>query len=330
MRSIVKRGSAIALAVILVLPGISLLKAHANNGIDTTKEGNLTITVEGNTYADELNEMEIPVSIYKVADVSVDRIYTSVDAFTEMDFSTIDSDTTAADWLVLAEQATGYTDGATAVAEAVVKAEGTSAAKAVIDNLPVGLYLIVPEDVYTSDYTYKYTFTPYFTALPSYVPETGWNYDPEVGFKVGLEEQYGKLHITKNLTDYNVSLGKVTFVFLVEGVNATGQTVYSNVVTTTHSEAGSETVTLENIPANATVTVTEVYSGASYTVSGDSVKSDIIIYSEKAVEEGATEASVSFANNYDGGLKGGYGVTNHFESDGNGGWTWENPTQSAN
>ena len=50
-----------------------------------------------------------------------------------------------------------------------------------------------------------------------------------------------------------------------------------------------------------------------------------VILSDGLVGDGEP-ASVSFKNSYDGGNRGGYGVTNHFESDGKNGWTWENPT----
>ena len=102
--------------------------------------------------------------------------------------------------------------------------------------------------------------------------------------------------------------------------------MYSEVVSTTHEGAGSETVTLDKIPAGLDVTVTEVYSGASYTIVGSDSDS-AFIWSDPAVEAGAgEEASVTFTNRYDGGNRGGYGVTNHFDSDGNGGWRWDNPT----
>jgi len=113
----------------------------------------------------------------------------------------------------------------------------------------------------------------------------------------------------------------------VEGRDETGALVYSNVISTTHEGAGSETVTLEKIHAGLTVTVTEVYSGASYELV-DSGEKDVLIWSDAAVASGEhSEASVSFTNRYGGGDRGGYGVTNHFEADGNGGWTWENPTR---
>ena len=78
-------------------------------------------------------------------------------------------------------------------------------------------------------------------------------------------------------------------------------------------------------PAGLTVKVTEVYSGASYELV-DSPEKDALIWSDAAVASGEhSEASVSFTNRYGGGNRGGYGVTNHFDSDGSGGWTWVNP-----
>lgn len=74
------------------------------------------------------------------------------------------------------------------------------------------------------------------------------------------------------------------------------------------------------------MTVTEEYSGASYEIDGDDTKTADII-SDAAVEAGAgNEASVSFTNRYDGGNRGGYGVTNQFDKNGEN-WEW---TQAAN
>ena len=150
-----------------------------------------------------------------------------------------------------------------------------------------------------------------------------------IGLKAEGEPQYGRLNITKVLSNYNETLGRTSFVFQVEGRDETGALVYSNVISTTHEGAGSETVTLEKIPAGLTVTVTEVYSGASYELV-DSGEKDVLIWSDAAVASGEhSEASVSFANRYGGGNRGGYGVTNHFDSDGSGGWKWVNPVTES-
>ena len=85
-------------------------------------------------------------------------------------------------------------------------------------------------------------------------------------------------------------------------------------------------MTLDGIPAGMNVSVREIYSGASYELDG-AKEASALIQSDAAVEAEQEEtASVAFTNRYSGGNRGGYGVTNHFDSDGNNGWTWENPT----
>lgn len=341
MKNLVKKGSAIALAAVLLLPGVSLLKANAANAIDTEQPCTLTIgvAVEEYDYVNGFTDMEIPVALYKVADVDAGGNFTAVGAFAEMDFSVLSDTTTADDWMKLAEQANGkLSETVEPTASTVVKTEeGADEARAAVENLEVGLYLVVPEDCYNPDYSYHVTFTPYLTALPTNayaLPEYGtgedaWDYKPAIGLKAGTEEQFGKLSITKILTNYNATLGPVTFVFEIEGKDALGEVIYSNVVTTTHTQAGNETVTLENLPAAMNVTVKEVYSGASYEASSAELVEGLVINSEAAVEAGLEEAKASFTNQYDGGLKSGYGVNNHFESNGEGGWIWSSSTQNV-
>lgn len=97
-------------------------------------------------------------------------------------------------------------------------------------------------------------------------------------------------------------------------MNAKGKTVYSNVVSTTHSAAGTKKVVIEDLPEGATVTVTEIYGGASYEATGSKeVKVQIV---------GGDTVSAEFTNTYDDKLVPGYGVTNHFELDENNDWQW--------
>ena len=85
------------------------------------------------------------------------------------------------------------------------------------------------------------------------------------------------------------------------------------------------------IPAGSTVTVTEVYSGASYTAAAGTVTLDhpMQAYDE---ENGVVE-NVSFTNIYNGGVNGGSSVVNHFaytESENGTGGNWQYvPSQSA-
>ena len=343
-----KKGYALALAFLLTLPCLAKIRTEAALAIDTAASCSLTVSVEDSDYMDDFNEMSIPVTLYRVADVDATGRFTAVDPFAKVDFGGVGSTTTADDWMKLAETAKGCLEGDPAVPEEnvstvnVEKSQGAGGyATGTFENLKTGMYLVVPADTYNADHTVRYTFTPYLTALPSSeytLTGTGsedWNYHTEVGLKAGEETQYGKLNITKVLTNYNETLGRTSFVFQIEGRDETGTVVYSNVISTTHEGTEPETVKLDKIPAGLNVTVTEVYSGASYRIVGSDTDSDVI-WSDSAVEAGTAggkgpngEAGVTFTNEYDGGNRGGYGVTNHFDSDGNGGWVWENPTTPA-
>lgn len=342
-----KTGYVLALAAVLLLPCISLLQTHAANEVDKNKACSLTVSVEigsasgsNDAYLEDFNQMSIPVSIYRVADVDITgQHFTPEDAFARLDLRVIDrkgSSLTAEDWQKLAQQADRIRTEASLLADhstTVKKQEGGSqAAYGVISGLLPGMYLVVPEASYNPDYTVLYEFSPYLTALPgsSYTSEgTGsdeWVYDTAIGLKPDARPQFGALHIRKTLENYNETLGKTTFVFRIIGKDKDGVIQYEEVESMTFSAAGSDTVTLEHIPAGLTLTVTEVYSGASYTVVG-SKEATTVVWSDAAVEAGAgSAAEVSFTNRYDGGNRGGYGVTNRFQSDGSGGWIWENPT----
>lgn len=343
----VRRGCALALAAVLTLPGLSLMKTQAAVGIETGRDDcSLTVSVgvggSDSEYLEDFNRMTIPVSVYRVADVDVTgQNYTPVGAFASMKLDGITSDHSAmaAVWQELAGEAAGIVEQAspplTAAGSTLVEnTSGTGSAEGTVGDLAPGLYLVVPDAAYNPEYTVRYTFAPYLTALPSSeYALTGsgsdeWDYDTTIGLKPEAEPQFGRLHITKILQNYNETLGPTTFVFHVVGVDQDQVVRYEEVESMTYTAAGSNTITLEHIPAGLTVTVTEVYSGASYEIVG-AAEDTALIWSDAAVldrVENASEASVTFENRYDGGNRGGYGVTNHFESDGAGGWTWENPT----
>lgn len=341
-----KKGCVLALALFLTtLPCLAYMRTWAAVAIDTKKtDCQITVSVEGSDDQEDFDKMSIPVSLYKVADVDATGAFTAVGVFSGIDFGRVNDKTTADEWMGMAEEAMsrlgiGEENGAEAVATIQIeKAAGSiGAAKGVFENLETGMYLVVPQATYNADYSVKYVFAPYLTALPSSeyalsgAGSDNWDYDTVIGLKAEGEPQFGKLAITKTLMNFNESLGQATFVFRIEGRDETDTVVYSDVVGITFGQAGSETVTVEGIPAGLTVTVTEVYSGASYTIVGSDTES-VLIWSDVAVEatagtqEAVEQAAVSFTNRYDGGNRGGYGVTNHFESDGDNGWIWENPT----
>ncbi len=344
-----KRGIALILAVLLALSCRGLLKTQAARGVDLGAACSLTVSVAisngvaGNdAYLDDFNQMEIPVSVYRVADVDVTgQKFTPVASFAELDLSKAagepGSEASAADWQAMSEQAEAIREqknpdaaGNVTVKRAQGSADGT--ATGTIGDLTPGMYLVVPEDTYNPDYTIHYEFAPYLTALPSSeYTLTGqgsdeWVYDTTIGLKPDAVPQFGRLNITKDLSNYNATLGPVTFVFEIIGRDAGGEVKFSEVESLTFTSAEVRTITVEKIPAGLTVTVTEVYSGASYEAVG-SMEDEALIFSEAGVlAQAGPEAAVSFQNRYGGGNRGGYGVTNHFASDGAGGWIWNNPT----
>nr|WP_246597669.1 DUF5979 domain-containing protein [Faecalicatena faecalis] len=167
---------------------------------------------------------------------------------------------------------------------------------------------------------YEYSFTPYFISLPNNLyyssgeaADDEWIYDAQSVIKVGAEQRFGSLEIVKTLTEYNSTLGPATFVFSIEGVKGTDK--YSNVVSLTFSEAGEQSVVVENIPVGMEVTVTEVYSGSSYELTTAASQSTVIAADE------AERAGVAFTNTYNESINGGYGVENQFNHDEDG-WHW--------
>lgn len=367
-----KTGCAVVLAAMMTLTGLSMQQSYAATAIDENVPRSITVSAsigrnhseQDEKYVADLESMNVPVVLYKVADVDVTgQKFTPVGPFGGMTFD-IDDQTTAAEWQELAAEAMGIMDGKepgtrtykSRLESGAVK--GNAAAK--FDNPELGMYLVVAGDrfeednsamfSYNTDYTKKYIFAPYLTVLPSsaYTTEydsegnpvhTGadgnvlsddWIYDTTIGLKVAAEPLYGRLNITKELQNFNETLGRTTFTFLVEGRDpVTDELLYSDVVSTTHEELAAETVTLEEIPAGITATVTEIYSGASYETVGENVKT-VRIWSDEAVEnaEGQTVGgeviqtpAVTFENRYNGGNRGGYGVNNEFELR-EGVWEW--------
>lgn len=184
---------------------------------------------------------------------------------------------------------------------------------------------------------YTYTFQPELAALPTKGtatdPETGeplppntanegeWVTEVLMELKPERDYRFGTLRIVKGLDLYENS-EPATFVFSVVA-EKDGEIVYSNVVGLTFSAAGLEEAVLDRIPVGSTVTVTEIYSGASYTISGDAVK-DGVITAEEVLE-------LTFENTYDNDQRHGHGIINQFsylEDETGGGWEWvQDPAQ---
>ena len=328
MNKRLKQGSTFLLAVALTFPLLTLPGAKAASAIDTDAECSIEFDISGNS--SELLSASIPVNLYKVASVDESGNYTVTDAFTGLDLSSVSADnldTAAATWAARAKEAQGKltdSDGKTVVkpTETVTLQNG----RGYKDKLKTGLYLVDTPKVITTNYTY--TFTPYLVSLPTnnYYSGNGasddWIYDltkehnSAVGLKPEQHVRYGDLVINKELKDHNATSGNnATFVFQID-ITTLDNKKETRIEELTFDAAGSHSVTIEKIPAGSHVTVTEVYSGASYELASAKIQeTDIIANPEKKSEVEFRPAKVSFTNKHDGRTNGGYGVKNNFKLD---------------
>ena len=290
MKKRIKTAGALTLAAIAVLSAAGLSSVYGALGVETDEKCSLTFTLD-DTEFDELRSLDIPVDVYKVADITEEAVYDTAKYtdFAGLGLENVSSTTTAEEWA----------------------------------QMETGMYLVQAETVQTSEYTYD--FTPYLVSLPNNYyskekPDDTWVYDVTTGMKPQQTQRYGDLEIVKNLTEYNASLKDALFVFQVEGTR-NGEQVYSDVVSIKFNQAGEKSVLVKHLPAGTVVTVKEVYAGGSYSnTSGDTQEAVI-------AAEGSTDnpASVSFTNTYNGKLIPGTGIVNHFENK-DGEWSWEQQT----
>ena len=327
MKKRIKQGAAAALALMLKVPA-AMYTAQAAVAINTEKKCTVTFQVEG-TF-DELKTLEIPVNFYQVAEVDETGAYEALAVFESLELGTVNDKTTAQEWEEKASAAMEI------IQEDEIAPALTTTVEAGASGLPVGMYLVEAQEVQSPEYTYS--FTPYLLALPNNYysetnPDDSWQYNPTTGLKPEQEIRYGGVEITKTLDVYNQTLGGASFIFSIEA-EKDGEKVYSDVVSLTFDGPGTRSLEVGEIPAGAQVTVTEVYSGSSYTlVSAASQDTDITA---------DTFVPVSFANTYNGENNGGSSIVNHFtytapeeeteplaEGTPSGTWEWSQQTDSS-
>lgn len=317
----IKKGSAVMLAFALLLSSAVISKVQAAVEIDTNQKGSVTFQLDGEF--EELKELEIPVKLYQVAEVDTSGAYKALTGFEDLKLEEITSETTAAEWEEKATLASEIIDGKENAQEdsSCTLTGGTGK----VEELSLGMYLVKAETVLSPEY--EYSFTPYLISVPNnYWAITGddtWVYDVTTGLKPGQENRLGSLIIEKQLDSYNATLGPASFVFQVEGEKDYEQ-VYSNVVSIVFDGAGSKSVQIDELPAGATFTVTEIYSGASYTLTTAPSQTAKII----AEGEEGSPVSVSFTNTYDERMNGGASIVNHFTNT-DGVWDWQQQTDST-
>ena len=324
MNKRLKQGSTFLLAVALTFPLLTLPGAKAASAINTGQKCSIEFDISGNS--SELLSASIPVKLYKVASVDESGNYTGIGAFSKLDLSSVSADNldaAAATWAERAAEAKKLLkDDTEPTTTTLTQGRGTAT------GLDTGLYLVDTPKVITPNYTY--TFTPYLVSLPTnnYYSGNGASDDWIYDLTKEHNSAVGNLVINKELVDHNATFGdEATFVFQIDIKKPDGKKE-TRIEELTFNVAGSDSVTIEKIPAGSHVTVTEVYSGASYELaSAKSQETDIIANPEKETEVEFKPAEVSFINKHDGRTNGGYGVKNNFKLDENGQYQYTEPAE---
>lgn len=328
MNKRLKQGSTFLLALALAFPLLALPGARAANAIETDRKCSVSFSVSGadNELADP--GTDIKVNLYKVADVDVSGNYTATGAFTGVDVSSVraDNNDAASEWAERAKKAKEKLSDSVTPSYTVALTGGIGA-KAGLDT---GLYLVDTPEVVTTNYTY--TFTPYLVSLPTnnYYSSgnDNWIYDltdtNAIGLKPEEHARYGDLVIYKTLANHNATTGKkATFVFQIDITPRKGKTE-TRIESLDFKAAGESSVTITKIPAGAKVTVKEVYSGASYKLTSANDQKTTIVATDRGATN-TTPASVSFTNDIDDNMNGGYGVKNNFKLNENNQYQYTEP-----
>ena len=331
MNKRLKQGSTFLLAVALTFPLLTLPGAKAASAIDTDAECSIQFDIGGNS--ELLNDdVTVQVNLYKVASVDVSGNYTATGTFAKLDLSSVSADnldTAAATWSERAAEAKKLLKDDTEPTTTVTLTQGRGTAT----GLNTGLYLVDTPEVVTTNYTY--TFTPYLVSLPTnnyysngndnWIYDLTKEYNSAVGLKPEEHARYGDLKINKTLAHHNATTGKkATFVFKIEITPLKGKTE-TRIESLDFEAAGDSSVTITKIPAGATVTVKEEYSGASYKLTSANDQNATIVATDRGAK--VDPASVSFTNDIDNNMNGGYGVKNNFKLDENGQYQYTEPAE---
>lgn len=329
MNKRLKQGTTFLLALALAFPLLTLPGARAANAIETDRKCSVSFSVSGEGNELTATGTDIKVNLYKVADVDVSGNYTATEDFKKLDVSSVSADNNAAanTWAARAKEAQKLLKDSVNPTATVTLAAGTGS----LADLATGLYLVDTPEVVTTNYTY--TFTPYLVSLPTnnyysngndtWIYDLTKEYNSAVGLKPEEHARYGDLKINKTLAHHNATTGKkATFVFKIEITPLKGKTE-TRIESLDFEAAGDSSVTITRIPAGATVTVKEEYSGASYKLTSAYDQTTKII----ATDEKGAPVSVSFTNDVDDNMNGGYGVKNNFKLNENGQYQYTEPAE---
>ncbi len=324
-RNIVIHKNLIGLMAVAALMGV-LIFGHtlmAAERVDTTATVKLTAEVNENdssvfakNFVGTLN-----VDIYKIATMNATGELQLTDKFINsgIDLRILGNNPTVdqikTEIVKKAQDANQASDKTISLKRVKVENSNQIITEANTDSVPIeggaGLYLYVPEN--TKDSRYTYEFTPYVIMAPTseYITSKQgsdeWDYSPKFSLKSTAKERFGSIVISKKLDKYNSTYNKASFVYSVVA-KLDNNVVFDNVYTLEFDKAETKTKQIDNIPAQAVVTVTEIYDGASYEAVGEKTVLDLKVDADATILPKA-----EFENTYDGKMvTGGISAVNEF------------------
>lgn len=349
-----KQWLAAACALLFAVLALGLTAVAASQPLDLEKECALTVNPcdldapQGKELAKALRREGLVIDLYQVADLVKEEGVDSYGFSPSEPFAAlkIEADMKAGDWARLAQQAAKTVREANpALTPLATPIAGEKT------YLEPGLYLLVARGDDPKEYwktiTEKtgdkeeeklvtqvkaegklYRFLPELVAVPSKEAVNGeintanpgeWIYDLTVNLKPEEEQQFGQVEIIKRLLTYDTQR-PATFVFRVKA-ELDGKVVFDEVVSLAFTAPGEKHTLVDHLPAGATVTVEEVYSGSSYALVSSTAPESPVVNAEEALQ-------FTFVNDYDAGAPKGGSITNNFTFNGDS-WEWKQLEDNA-
>lgn len=348
----------VAAGVLALLLALALAApAYALGDMDLGADASIGLSVADAAFRDDLEGYTVDVLVYKVADVNEHGAFTPTAGFEALAenvawndgilnlYTDLEALIDVANGIIFPEDAEPAEDVDTSdpLYERLPAIEPlfTAQIDPVEDTVPVqdaetayglGLYLLLPRKMQTVEWVY--TFNPLLVGVPSIerdaqleggIPTEGeWLYDVPAQIKATRVHRLTDITIAKTLQEYNADLGATTFLFDVQASVAPEGHVFSRLVPLTFAGTGTQSVTVSGIPVGAQVTVTEVYSGASYYAVNGRVDIDWLPLPDEA--NGMNR--VPFTNTYTNRQNPDASIVNTWVRQGEG-WTWQSGEEAG-
>lgn len=311
--------------------GVPLAQADVNSGLGGANE--ISVGLSSNGQETDIQGADVQVNLYRIATGSKNAKYDMYDyAFDVPSFKGLageydPSSMTSDAWQRMAEESSEV------VQKGNIPADVTARVGERVSGLADGIYLVLAPKASTRQYEYE--FVSALVALPGKVSSDGtfayntatdgrWaNTEPVLPVPVTLKwsrtPRHGSLRIDKTVNDFKGE--STTFVYHIVDAETNGK-VYENFAAVQYTTDGTQSTTVNHIPAGIELVVTEEYTGARYRLASENDQRATIVADDIT--------PVAFTNEPNGSGKGGHGIENHFVFDAKkGDWQLEARTIDA-